>query len=342
MRQNVILFILSISIIINVTGCAVTRFTETRFGYGVKKANKTKFKLDFQFDYNPTDSSFRLSLAHQPYSIYKPRITLNDLGVGLVAVGIWAKVFYDNWDHDDTFDFTDDTFDWYDSEWWEKAVLIGVPADILLYWTVAYPFDRRSVKMPKQLLTDHPYRIVLPDHGNKGVDYTTTTGHETIKIKEFLSQLGNTSYLRGLDSLKFRSITDLSGKQHRRNYTVSPFIILNGNGPDLLPNKRVRIQTEWTKNPISAGEKAILQITVDNTGNTLLRDLVATTSSNKPDFDNWDQEFGNLPRGGSRTQAISFSTDEKIANHNVTVRIRLKAQTGDVGQTDTETLSITK
>ncbi|MYB63392.1 hypothetical protein F4X73_01765 [Candidatus Poribacteria bacterium] len=340
MRQNIILFILCVSVIINVTGCSVTRFTETRLGQGLKKANKTKFKLDFQFDYNASDKSFNLALAHQPYSIYKPRITLIDLGAGLAAVGIWTMVFYDNWDHDNTFDFTDDTFDWYDSEWWEKAVLIGVPADILLYWTFAYPFDRKSIKMPKQLLTNHPYRIVLPDHGYKGVDYTTTTGEEQIRIKEFLSQLGNTSYLRGLDSLKFRSITDISGKQHRRNYTVSPFFFPNGNGPDPLP--KLKIQTKWTKNPIRAGEKAILQITVKNTGDTLLRDLVVTTSSDNPNFNNWEHDFGNIQRSESRTQAISFSSDTGIFSDNVTVILYFKAHIGNVGQVFTEALDISR
>ena len=161
-------------------------------------------------------------MEHQPYSIHKPRITLTDLGVGLASLGLLGKVLYDNWDHDYTFTFIDDTFDWYDSEPWEKAVMIGVPVDILLYWTVAYPFDRKLVKTQRRPLTDHPYRIVLPDHGNIGIDYWTTTGIERIEIKNFLSELGYPSFLEGhVESLKFRASTQKTVESNTEgNYTI--------------------------------------------------------------------------------------------------------------------------
>ena len=87
---------------------------ETRIGYGIKKANRTDLDLDFQLNFNETARSFIVTLEYQPYAIYKPRITLTDLGVGLASLGLLGKVFYDNWDHDNTFTFTDDTFDWYE------------------------------------------------------------------------------------------------------------------------------------------------------------------------------------------------------------------------------------
>ena len=93
---------------------------ETRIGYGVKKANRTDLDLDFQLNFNETARSFIVTLEYQPYAIYKPRITLIDFGVGLASLGLLGKVFYDNWDHDNTFTFTDDTFDWYDSQPWER------------------------------------------------------------------------------------------------------------------------------------------------------------------------------------------------------------------------------
>ena len=116
MKRNLHLSLLSLLLLINITGCSVTRFAETRLGYGVKKANKTDLNLDFQLGFNATDGSLIVTLEYQPYSIYKPRITLTDLGVGLAALGLLGKVFYDNWDHDYTFTLVDDTFDWYGSE----------------------------------------------------------------------------------------------------------------------------------------------------------------------------------------------------------------------------------
>ena len=342
MKQNLLLFTLSVFLIINVTGCSVVRFTETRMMEGVKKINKTDLKLDFQLDYNPADHSLSINLAHQPYSIYKPKITLTDLGVGLAAVGIWGIVFYDNWDHDYTFDFTDDTFDWYDSEWWEKAVLIGVPADILFYWTFSYPIDRKMEKLNKQPLTNHPYRIELPDHGNTGNGYTTVTGIEQIDIKQFMSDIGNPSYLQNIDSLKFRVTTEVSGMQYKRYYTApnkrdytAPIL------PILIPTD-VKIHAEWVKNPIRAGERAILKITMENRGKTVLTDLIATTVCSNPHFNNWEMPFGNIPQGETVTKSLGFSTEAEMSTKDITVSLSFKTETGGLRQKIEKKLTIIK
>ena len=337
MKQNLILYALSVLLLINVTGCSVVRFAETRVGYGVKKANKTDLKLDFQLDYNPTDRSLSVTLAYQPYSIYKPRITLNDLGVGLASVGLLGKVFYDNWDHNYTFDFTDDTFDWYGSEWWEKAVLIGVPVDILLYWAFPYPFDKRKVKLQRQPLTDSPYRIELPNHGSMGIDYTTITGTEQIDIKKFLSDLGNPSYLRNIESLKFRASTEVAGKKYRKDYTV-PIIP----SPIPYPDPKIEINAKWIKSPIRAGERAVLEITVENTSETVLVELTGITTSPNTHFDNWELKFGNIPRGKSETRALGFNTDKEMSPENITVSLSFKTASGNVSQKIERKLSITK
>ena len=336
MKRNLVLFTLSVLFFVNVTGCSVVRFTETRMMEGVKKVNKTDLRLDFQLDYNPTERSLSIKLAHQPYSIYKPRITLIDLGVGLAAVGIWGAVFYDNWDHDYTFDFTDDTFDWYDSEWWEKAVLIGVPADILLYWTFSYSIDRKKVKLSRQPLLNRPYRIELPDHGNIGIDYNTTIGNEEIAIKKFLSELGKPSYLQNIDSLKFRVSTEINGIPYRRYYTAPVPPVLNG------PFTDAKIDAEWVKTPIRAGERAILKITVENTSETLLTELTATTESTNLHFDNWELKFGNILQGQSETRALGFSTDAEISSQGITVSISFKTASGNFNQKIERKLSITK
>lgn len=338
--KRLILFTLSTLMVFSVTGCSVGRFTQTRLMVGVKKINKTDLKLDFQLDYNPTNRSLGIKLAHQPYSIYKPKITRIDLGVGLAAVGIWGAVFYDNWDHDYTFDFTDDTFDWYDSQWWEKAVLIGVPADILLYWVFSYPLDRKKIKLQQQPLINHPYRIELPDHGNLGVDYNTSSGDEEIVIKEFLADLGNPSYLNNINSLKFCISTDDGGLQHKRYYTapVSP----NGPKPPtpILLSKDIRIQAVWHKNPINAGERAILKMTVENYGKTELKDLTAKTTSIDPNFNAPDLSFGNIPIGKSGTRAIGFHTDAEITPQDIIVNISFNDSTGIVTQKIQEKITI--
>ena len=330
MKQNLTVLTVAVLMLINITGCSVVRFAETRIGDGVKKANKTVMDLDFQLGFNETDSSLRVTLEYQPYTIYKPKITLTDLGVGLASLGLLGKVLYDNWDHDYTFTFVDDTFDWYDSEPWEKAVMIGVPADILLYWAFAYTFDRRAVRLHRQPLTDHPYRIVLPDHGNIGRDYRTTTGTERIYIRDFLLEIGYPPYLKGVESLKFRASTEVGGKPYRDDYTVDGSILPDP--PDPIPDPPpVEIEAEWVESSVRAGEKAILKITVKNSGETIFTDFtMITVSSNNPHFDNWQLKFGDIAPGPSKTRALGFSTDVEMSIQDVSVRLRFEAADGVV------------
>ena len=320
MKQNLIVFTLAVLTLINVTGCSVVRFAETRTGNGLKRINKTGMDLDFQLGFNVADRSLRVTLEPQYYTIYKPRITLRDLGVGLAALGLLGKVLYDNWDHDYTYTFVDDTFDWYGSEPWEKAVMIGVPVDLLLYWAVFYPFDRSTERLERQPLRNHPYRLGLPDHGNISRDYLTTTGTEHIEIRNFLSELGYPRFLKDIDSLKFRASTEIGGKRYRREYTVpGPFSPPDPNGP-------VQIDAQWVKNHLRAGEKAALKITVKNASkSTLVAFTTITISDNNPRFHNWKLKFGDIEPGTSMTRGLGFSTDPEIPRQNIRVLLRFEA-----------------
>ena len=319
MKQNLTVTMLTVLLLINITGCSVVRFAETRMEYGLKKANKTRMDLDFQLGFNATDRSLRVTLEHQPYTIYKPRITLTDLGIGIASLGLLGKVLYDNWDHDYTFTFVDDTFDWYGSEPWEKAVMIGVPADILLYWAFSYPFDRKAVRIQRQPLTAHPYRIELPDHGNIGRDYYTTTGIERIEIRNFLSEIGNPTFLKDIESLKFRAFTEVGGKQYSREYTTPP------PPPPLV---QIEVEAQWVENRLRPGERAILKITVINTSETVLTEFTTTTVSPNPHFNNWDLKFGNIAPGASETRALGFSTNTGMSTQEVPIKLRYETSNG--------------
>lgn len=324
MKQNLTLLTVSVLILINVAGCSVVRFAETRTGYGMKKINKTTNDLDFRLGFNPKDQSLSVILEYQPYEIYKPRITLTDLGVGLAALGLLGKVVYDNWEHDDTFTFLDDTFDWYGSEPWEKAVMIGVPVDILLYWTFSYPFDRKLIRIPRLPLTEYPYRIELPDHGNIGRDYLTKTGTERLEIAEFLAELGNPSYLRNFESLKFRASTEIKGKQHSRDYIATPIV---WPGP---PPSQVEIEAQWVENRLRAGERATLKITVKNTDEIVLMGLTMITKSTVPHFDNWKLTFGDIMKEASETRGLGFWITPETSAMDVDVSLRFKTASGFV------------
>lgn len=344
MRQSLTIFMFTVLMLINTTGCSVVRFAETRMGYGLKKANKTRMDLDFQLGFNATDRSLRVTLEHQPYTIYKPRITLTDLGIGLASLGLLGKVLYDNWDHDYTFTFVDDTFDWYGSEPWEKAVMIGVPADILLYWAFSYPFDRKAVRIQRQPLTAHPYRIELPDHGNIGRNYRTTTGSEQTYIQNFLSDIGNPLFLKDIESLKFRAFTEIGGKQYRKDYIVEGDIIPNGNGPPPPPPPppEPEIEAQWVENRLRAGEKAILKITVKNTTETGLMEFTVRTVSSTPHFNNWKLKFSNISPRTPETRSLGFNTDPEMTPQNVSITLHFESTKGPVHEEIKMTLYITQ
>ena len=323
MKRDLRIFAFIFFLLIHITGCSVTRFMETRMGYGVKKANRTDLDLDFQLDFNETARSFIVTLEYQPYAIYKPRITLTDLGVGLASLGLLGKVFYDNWDHDNTFTFADDTFDWYDSEPWEKAVLIGVPIDILLYWGFSYPFDQKAIKLQKQPLIAHPYRIELPDHGRIGREYRTLTGTEEIEIQKFLSELKHPPYLQNIEFLKFRASTEVGGRQYSRDHTIPPEFIPSPN------EKSVEVDVQWIEHQLRAGEKATLKMIVKNAGETTLTGVTTTTVSLDPYFDNWVLEFGNIVQGASETRVLRCGTSKGLRPQaTVSVVLRFEAATG--------------
>ena len=330
MKRDLRVFALIFFLLVHITGCSVTRFMETRVGYGIKKANRTDLDLDFQFNFNENARSFIVTLEYQPYAIYKPRITLTDLGVGLASLGLLGKVFYDNWDHDNTFTFTDDTFDWYDSEPWEKAVLIGVPIDILLYWGFSYPFDQKAIRLSKQPLIAHPYRIEIPDHGHIGREYRTLTGTEQVEIQKFLSELRHPPYLQDIDSLKFRASTEVGGRQYNRDYTVSSgFIPPPPNGEP--PLSSVEVDAQWIKHRLRVGEKATLKVIVENTGETPLTGVRTTTLSPDPYFNNWMLEFGDIAQGASETRVLRCGTSKDLRPQTaVSVVLRFEAATGGV------------
>ena len=344
MKQSFLGFTLIVFFFITITGCSVTRFTETRFGYGVKTADKTDLDLDFRFGFNTLDRSFHVTLAYQPYGIYKPRITLEDLGVGLAALGVLGKVVYDNWDHDNTFTFVDDTFDWSGSEPWEKAVLIGVPIDILLYWSFAYPFDSHAVKFPRQPLRDHPYRIQLPDHGNIGIDYRTDTGDEKIYIQSFLDDLRNPVYLQQVESLTFEVSIGIGERQHRRHHTLKGFIV-SPPQPSPQPSKGstqyVEVDAQWLERRLRAGEPATLKVKVKNTGKAVLIGVTATMDSDDPHFNGWPPlEFGDIAPGTFKTRVLRCSTNPK--RETVFVTLRFAASTGVVHPEIQMKLELTK
>ena len=333
MKRDLPLLALILFLLTGMTGCSVVRFAETRIGHGVKSANKTDLNLDFRLGFNATDGSLSVTLEHQPYRIYKPRITLTDLGVGVAALGLFGKVYYDHWNHKYTSTFMDDTFDWYGTQPWEKAVLIGVPIDFLLYWCFSYPFDRKAVRLPRQPLTGHEYRIELPDHGSIGINYRATARTEQIDIQSFLSDLSNPPNFENIGSLKFRASTEVSGMRYRRDYIVSGFIPPPPPPPlpPPPPPQRIEVEGQWIQSRLRAGDRATLEVTVKNTSASILPSFTVKTVSVDPHLDGWELAFGNIAQGASQTRILRCITDRNMRpQETVSIRLQFRDSKGIV------------
>ena len=209
-------------------------------------------------------------------------------------------------------------------------MLIGVPVDILLYWGFSYPFDQKAIRLSKQPLIAHPYRIELPDHGHISREYRTLTGTEQIEIQKFLSELRHPPYLQDIESLKFRVSTEVGGRQYNRDYTVSwGFIPPPPNGK--ASPSSVEVDVQWIEHRLRVGEKATLQVIVENTGETPLTGVRTTTLSPDPYFDNWVLEFGDISQGASETRILRCGTSKDLRPQaTVLVVLRFEAATGGV------------
>ena len=152
--------------------------------------------------------------------------------------------------------------DWNRTSALQKAIMIGVPLDTVLwvYYATKYeatihePWKRKREIIGKwQLLGNHPYRIDLPTY-NFGKDYWSESGNERVQISDFLSHIENPGRFKDVDSVSLRASTEFDGKAYEetlkftRQSQLQPFhdiasdvetprihalSILLGNDPDI-------------------------------------------------------------------------------------------------------------
>ena len=259
MKRNLISLLLSILIFLGTTGCSVVRFAENRTGYGVKQTavvdtdtRQTQLsRRDLQLGFTATDSGFSLQLQYLPYyhmeqrEIVKTRarITGLDTALGLASAGVLGWIVYDNWANRtsaNTYTISKDgnfiensVPYWEAAAPWEKAVVIGVSADFLLtalqYTTtqkMTTPWQRKGeVEGTLQGLENHPYRIELLDHGLEK-DYQTTSGDESIVIREFLAGIKKPASFLEVDKLELRASTEFEGKPYAETLTLTDAVRL--------------------------------------------------------------------------------------------------------------------
>ena len=373
MTYNLINITAIVLLSMSTVGCSVARLAQMEKTVNIKTRQTQLSRKDFQLEFNTTGNQLNVQLRYLPhYKVeeqdivkYRSQFTGWDTAIGLTSILAYT-IFLVMPVEGDTYFVQDDPYsigegvltanttprfgggestvakDWNRMESWEKAVLIGIPADWMLSWFL--PVNRTSHKRWKptgreiagkwQGLKDHPYHIELPTY-NFSKEYRTKTGDESIAIREFMSGVKNSAPFLEIDTLALRASTTVDGKQYEKPLAITAraglqpfydaahatlFDTESVGRPDLMP--RAEATSEWKKGTVQAGQTATLEVTVRNTGKGELYRVIARTVSSDPTFNKRELQFGKIAPGESKTLPFSFETDKLMRTRDISLRLR--------------------
>ena len=376
MKNILISLMLSVLIFMTTAGCAVVRVMQTQAGVAVEKAasipevRKTKLnKRDFRLEFGATDDSLGIRLEYRPYYdlerreivTYKPQKAASTLEIliGLASAGLLGWAVFDNLvetgeiavnDEGELYNVTE--FDWDGASSLQKAIMVGVPLDSILWIYYATKYETtlhepwmKSGDVPGewQLLGNHPYRIELQTY-NFGKDYSAKSGIESIPIREFLVGIKNPAHLTEIDSVSLQALTEFDGKAYQKTVRLTaqsqlqPFhdTALAALGVDMISTGKPRLMprpeavARWVEASVRAGGTATLRVTAKNTGKGTLYRFAALTVSSNLAFNNRELKFGKIEPGESRTFPVSFELDKLMRTQEVPILIQFGEYNGHV------------
>ena len=248
MKHVLINMMLITLISISTAGCTVIRIMQTNAGHAIEKTvenieeRKTQLsQRDFRLGFDATGSRLGVRLEYRPYYslekrelvTYKPKKGGRSLEMlmGLASVGLLSWAVVDSLVETGELKVNDQgglskvyEFDWNRANALQKAIMIGVPLDAILWvyyatqyeTTVHEPWKRKGEIIGDwQVLRNHPYRIELPDY-NFGKDYESESGNERVQISDFLAHVENPSRFKDVDSVSLRASTEFDGKAYQK------------------------------------------------------------------------------------------------------------------------------
>ena len=375
MKHSLISLTLIIFISMTTIGCSAVRLIQTNAGVEAKKSverleeRRTPLnRKDFRFGFNASGSQLGVRLEYRPYYdleiqehvIYKPNVrsTTAELILGAVTSGLFIWALVDNSVETGEVAVNDEgelynvrEFDWDGASSLQKAIIVGVPLDFLLYGAalgvemkVREPWKQRGTFPGEwQLLRNHPYRIELPSY-NFGKDYRSKSGNERVQVSRFLAGVKNPDRFDEIDSVIFRAATEFDGKTYHKDMKLTapaqlqPFHdaalaalnidMISTGKPRLMP--RPEVTTRWSTPSVQAGNVASLRVTIRNTGKGTLYRLKGLTVSSNPKFNNRELKFGKIEPGESRTALVSFKLDKLMQTQELPIGIRFGEHNGHV------------
>jgi hypothetical protein len=338
-------------------GCSAVRLVETASGIGVakttkkvetRKTNKLS-KTDVQITLDPNGSKLGFRLEYQPYYKVKqrkvvthtPTISKLDLFLGIVEVIAWVKA---------TPMDEEGNVNWDIAETWQEYTVGAIILDTLLYFlaleipiTIPTLWHPSPADMPgaPEWISNQPYRIDLPEY-SVGKTYVTGSGNEKIDLSELISSLPDPSSFINEHSIDVRASTTIDGRNYEKTVTISGqdelqafhSIAVQSIGIDMVSTGKPRLMpqaeasVQWARGKVQAGEKAILQVTVRNTGKGELYRVTATTASSNLAFNDWKLEFGRIDPGESKTLELAIKTNQMMRTQDLPIRISFAEYNG--------------
>ena len=357
MEHNSVRVMAILLIAMSAAGCSALRIIGTQAGVACEKTTETQAqrtnklsRKDVRMTFSASGNELSLQLQYQPYYIeleereaakYTPKPSLLALVMFLpevIALGYTIGNLADE----------DSIIDWDGAEDWEKAVLVGVPADFVLSLLasrvskVKYTPWQPSKVAPGDLMwiTGQPYRIDFPKY-NFGKDYHTQTGDERIDLFKLALDVPDPSLFIDMQSVDVAASTTIDGKNYQEITTVSDQNVLRtlhnlALGIDMISTGKPRLKpraeafAQWMDSEMRAGKLSMLKIMVENTGKGELYRVTAKTASPNEEFNGRSLEFGKIDPGELKTRGLPFIADEMMPTQDVPIHITFDEYNGYV------------
>ena len=232
----------------SLTGCAMVRIIEKSSGIGVTETVRTETRntsklerKDVKLNFTPIGNGLGFQLRYQPhYQVERRSIThQRDDGFGPVSilvglaetVAFFVAVLKDDWVYLDAQD--EFQADWSAAKSWQKALVIGVPLDLLMVALLSG--DHQSTTRWKrfntrpgslQEISHHPVSISLPQFGYQSTRQTGYNGSFTISTNNLIDIINEVPRISDLNSalqtkaIKIGASVYFEGEEAEESFTI--------------------------------------------------------------------------------------------------------------------------
>ena len=297
---------------------------------------------------------------------YKPRGLLAESILGLVTMVLWIWAYTDSMVETGQFKINDEgelyavkRFDWDKANPWQKAILIGVPVDSILWlftsskeMKVHQPWKQAGEIPGKwESSANQPLAISLSlplfRYHYQGAYHTDSNGRFIIPATELIDKIPNLEPALRTNSIKIDTSTTVDGQEQQDSVTISrfrnrrrdPLFALFREEAELRRAKPADLVTQLAfsdegdfilNNILDAGERqGKLEITIKNRGQGPGVDVQLHLSSDNPDIQfSKTQTLGQIEPSDEKTVVVPITTSLQASDGVANVLVEAKERRG--------------